>query len=454
MDADLITTARTIDPTVLGPRVRSARLRAGLTQAEAAGGELSTAYVSRIEAGQRRPDLTVLEGLAGRLRTSVEELLIGTSRDDEAELRTRLGWARLTLETGDPAVALEAIDGLLADLPDEALPDVRRESRHVRARALEVSGDHEQAVAELEDLEVEGPVDLLWLRGMTALCRCHRIAGDLNRAVDVGERALTRMRELDLQGVEESVALVVTVAAAYFERGDVHHASRMCQRAVRDAERLDSPRARASAYWNASVVESRRGRPRSALALAERAVGLLESTEGRSTALLRSQLGIIQLRMDPPMAQDALDNLLGARAELTLSDANPTEVATNELAIARAHFHLGELDRASQQAWQAFESTRDRSPLVAADALALLGQLSIVAGEVDEARLRFQRAVMVLSAVGSDREAAQLWFELAELLGSVGENDAALDAYRRAAVAAGLSPAPLPARVPEAVRST
>ena len=58
---DLLAASRTVDPAVLGPRVRAARLRAGLTQAEAAGTEMSTAYVSRIEAGQRRPD-PALEG--------------------------------------------------------------------------------------------------------------------------------------------------------------------------------------------------------------------------------------------------------------------------------------------------------------------------------------------------------------------------------------------------------
>ncbi|WP_414690010.1 helix-turn-helix domain-containing protein, partial [Nocardioides sp.] len=53
---DLIELTKTIDPGALGARLRSARLRAGLTQSQVAGSDLSTAYVSRIEAGQRRPD--------------------------------------------------------------------------------------------------------------------------------------------------------------------------------------------------------------------------------------------------------------------------------------------------------------------------------------------------------------------------------------------------------------
>nr|WP_297417816.1 hypothetical protein [uncultured Nocardioides sp.] len=43
-----------------------------------------------------------------------------------------------------------------------------------------------------------------------------------------------------------------------------------------------------------------------------------------------------------------------------------------------------------------------------------------------------------MTAVGSDRHAGQFWLELGGLLESVGEVEASRDAYRSAAVAAGL----------------
>jgi hypothetical protein len=46
----------------------------------------------------------------------------------------------------------------------------------------------------------------------------------------------------------------------------------------------------------------------------------------------------------------------------------------------------------------------------------------------------------MLSGVGADRRAAELWFELGGLLQDVGEAAAALDAYRRAAASTGLTP--------------
>ena len=66
------------------------------------------------------------------------------------------------------------------------------------------------------------------------------------------------------------------------------------------------------------------------------------------------------------------------------------------------------------------------------------GQAWAAAGAIDKAGQCYREAVMVLTSVGSDRNAAQLWFELAGLLESVNELDAARDAYRSAAASTGL----------------
>ena len=43
-----------LDPADLGARIKAARVAAGLTQPELAGSDVSVAYLSRIESGQRR----------------------------------------------------------------------------------------------------------------------------------------------------------------------------------------------------------------------------------------------------------------------------------------------------------------------------------------------------------------------------------------------------------------
>ena len=45
---------------------------------------------------------------------------------------------------------------------------------------------------------------------------------------------------------------------------------------------------------------------------------------------------------------------------------------------------------------------------------------------------------MDLSAIGADRTAAELWFELGALWESVGDAEASRDAYRSAAASAGV----------------
>ena len=71
-------------------------------------------------------------------------------------------------------------------------------------------------------------------------------------------------------------------------------------------------------------------------------------------------------------------------------------------------------------------------------ALALEGQIAVAEGLTSAAADLFQAAVHKLSAAGADQGAAQLWFDLAEMLTGVGLADAASDAYRRAAASTGL----------------
>src|SRR3954452_23509312 len=101
MDTHLAELSKTIDPAILGRRLRNARVAAGLTQTEAADGSASTAYISRIEAGQRRPDLKLLGHLAERLGTTVEEILMGVTRDQRSELMLELDYAELALHSGN-----------------------------------------------------------------------------------------------------------------------------------------------------------------------------------------------------------------------------------------------------------------------------------------------------------------------------------------------------------------
>lgn len=439
MRDDLIDLAHTIDPLVLGERVRTTRLRAGLTQAQVAGSSMSVGYISRIESGQRRPDPQLLTAIADALGTTVDELLVGVAPDRVIELRVQLDHAELALVTGSIDQALETVDRILAEPAVEDLPDLDREASYLRARALEASGDLQSAILALEDLTEKPAADLAWINGATALSRCYRESGELGRAIEVGERAAAFIDEHGLGGLDESVRLSLSVANAYLDRGDISYAARMCQRVIDRAEDLASPIAKASAYWNLSIAESRRGRSTMAVDLARRALGILGAADdSRNVARLQTQVAILQLRLDPPEAAEALEMLLRAERAMAITGGVPADLADNHLAQARAQFLLGDPDAARQLASATVDSARTAAPVVAADALALLGQLAAQAGDVHAARDHFQQAVLLLSGVGADRSAAQLWFQLAHLLEGIGDASSAIDAYRRAGAASGL----------------
>jgi transcriptional regulator with XRE-family HTH domain len=359
MRDELLMISRTIDPLVLGERIRTARLRAGLTQAQAAGAAMSVGYVSRIESGQRRPDPHLLELIAEAVGSTVDELLMGITPGRLIELRVALDHAELALATGSPTQALEAVDRILAEPELEDLPDLQREASYLRAGALEATSDLQSAILALEDLAETPTHDLRWIDGLTALSRCYRESGELGRAIEVGQRAAGFIEEHGLAGLDESVRLSLTVAAAYLERGDIGFAARICQRVIDRAEELASPVAKASAYWNLSVIESRRGQATMAVELARRALGILGAAdESRNVARLKTQVAILLLRLDPPEATEALDLLTRAEQAMTVTGAGPADIADNHLAQARAQFVRHRPDRRRRRAGPARPSRR------------------------------------------------------------------------------------------------
>ncbi len=451
---DLRVQLKSIDATLLGQRLRHARVRAGLTQGEAAGETMSTAYISRIEAGQRRPGTELLLALAQRLHCTAEELL---APDDSVEtydqavvarVTLELDYAELALRTGGAGEARRRTQGVLeeAELTSAVPRSLCRQAALLDALALEAEGSLNDAIIELEDFVTDETSpgvavdDIRLLRALTALSRSYRESGDFARAVDVGVRAEALVDSAQLVGSAEGLQLAVTVAAAHYERGDVNHAVRLCMRAVESAEGLDSPAARAAAYWNSSMMQYRQGQVTAALPLAQKAIGLLDQTnDARNQARLRTMLATLQLRLDPPDLEAAIANFLRAELELEHSDSSTGDLARNQIGLARARYLSNDLAVAHDLADSAWEATSQTFPLLAAEARVLHGQIAAAEGATERAVAHFREAILALSGIGDDRGAAQLWFEIGGLLQECGQTDDALEAYRRAAASTGLT---------------
>jgi transcriptional regulator with XRE-family HTH domain len=440
VDLDVARLSRTIDPVAMGQRIRSARLAAGLTQDELADGVASAAYISRIEVGNRRPGTKLLTHVAQRLGTSVEALVVGTTQDPRLETELSLDYAELALKCGDHLTALTGIDEVLGS-DASGLPTASAvRARMIRASALEVAGDYHGAISELEQLVAECPRDTRWIGLVMALSRCYRISGDLSRAIEVGTSAGEEIERQGLAGTEEAIRLTVTVAGAYCERGDLAYGLRLCERAVEEAERIGSGLARASAYWNASVSRSLQGDVPSAVMLAKKALVVFETDgDARALAMLQSTLANMQLLLQPPDLDAAESNVAKALTVMEWSDASAAEKARVRLVSAKVAFNRGRLEEALVTATDCLEVAEDAAPVLGAHACLVMGRVALVEGDHAIARERFERAAALLTAVGADRPAAQCWFELGALLQEVGEDQAAMDAYRRAAASTGLT---------------
>lgn len=428
------------DREALGRRLRSARQARDLTQGEVARDIMSVAYLSRIEGGHRRPTAVALESLASRLDVSVE-LLLGQAEPREVDaIRLALDYAELSLESGQPDDAERHLQQALEHPATAHLDGMRERARLLHARALEATNREDDAVLELESLIEEERTDgLTRIKAGIALSRIYRETGDLGRAIECGQRVMTQVEAAGLDVCDEAVQLAVTVAAAHFERGDTAHAVRLCRKAIARAESLGSSQARASAYWNASAMQARRGDVAAAVPLAERALALLgEGQDARNLARLRTEVGRLQLELDPPEVDEARHNLEQAAAEMEWSSATPVDRAWTLLGLAKVSFMVGDLVASRDLIAQVQTTADGHAPLAEAEALTLEGRTLAADGDPDLAALSYQKAVHRLSAIGADQGAAQLWFDLADLLEGVGLSEAALDAYRRAAVSTGL----------------
>ena len=359
---------------------------------------------------------------------------------DLAELRAAVDHAELSLRAGAPTRAMLQLDSIWPELVACGPPDLVWGARLTRALALEALGRLSEAIIELEECLADGSSERDQATNATiALSRCYRESGHLDRAIECGERHLATLSELGALESDAAVQLTVTVAAAHHERGDVGHAARMCRRAIESAERLDTTVAKASAYWNVSVIENARGAVDAAVGLAERALRLLEEADdNRNLARLRTFVGTLQLQLEPPLIDAARAHLEVARLELRWSAASRVDKCRNELAMAEAHLLAGELAEADGTARAVLHEASGSSPILIADALLVLGRVAARRGDAELAAQHYRRVVHELTGIGWDGQVAAAWFELGALLDDLGLEGDARDAYRRAGASTGL----------------
>jgi transcriptional regulator with XRE-family HTH domain len=439
-----------VGTTALGRRIRDLRAKRGIRQeslARAAG--VSPSYLSRIEAGQREPSPPLLTALARAVGSSVDFLLSGVDEGQAQRVRLGLRQAEYRLGAGEPERAELEFSRLAVAAEDAGDQELVAQALSGQAAALEAEGRLQQAIGILEPLKERAePGGPRWMQTVIALMRCYRESGDLSRAVDLGEAALTALTELDLRDSSDGLRVAVTLLSAYYERGDVARAVHLAEDSIARAERGGNPQSLAAAYWNASQLIAHRGDIAGALSYAERAVALQgEGDDERLLARARLAYANVLLRQDVPEVPAALALLDRAEQALVAGGGSRFDLACAAVERGRAHLLGGDFDKAVREADRALELFGEEPSLYAAYAYVVHGRVAALTGDLRGAIRRYEQAVGVLTGAGACRRAAQVWTEVADLFDEAGDTAQARDAYRAAVACLGLSPVRVSSKV-------
>lgn len=421
-------------------RLRAMRIARGITQRDLAGSELSVSYVSLLESGRRNPTPEVVRTLAARLACTPEELLgiVDSTNTRPPELTVRFG--ELALEAGEADQARAHFETALAIA--HLSPMLRTAADIGLARAMESQGRLDEAAKAYEALVQEA----MRTTGITASlgvmvswCRCLRELGELDRVVEIGIGTLQQLDRLNAWESEAAIQLLVTIASAHVELGDYAQAERLLKEGLERADRMHSPRARASVLWNASEVASERGKHWQALELAEEALSYFRHGSDRRSALrLLAAYGYLLLHQDPPRPAEARRALEEALAGLTIG-FDRGYVLTE---LSRAHLLEGDHDAAVDMAEQSLRELGPKAALERARAQTALGAALAARGDREVATQIFNAAATDLGQLKATRQAARAWAELGDLLADFGDHQGAVVALKHATAALHIGPSP------------
>lgn len=269
-------------PAVLGRRIRAARRSAGLTQADLAGEYASVAYISRIEAGQRRPSRQLLAAIAETLGVSVSEFT-DAGGDPHSDLRVRLGLAEQQLVCGsfDGAFALAA--DIVIDADAVGLSALGDRATYVQASARHAQAQSDQAVEILGARFGAGVGEGSSVRVCTLLTSCHLALGEVREALAIAEQGARWIETYGLHGLPEALEHAAAYSRALLHSNEPGLAAEVCRRAV-IAGHLTEPGDLSSAYRIASAREADAG------ALTEAAIHLELAEAARQIEMYETYL--------------------------------------------------------------------------------------------------------------------------------------------------------------------
>lgn len=427
-------------PARIGARIRKLRIEKGLSQRELAEPEISGAYLSLVESGQRSPSLEALTHIAARLDVDVDELRTGVPGDLSVNLEVDLQDSRAALHRGELDEARQLVNQVLSsarrhslervtaralcvlasieerqgnievarELYDEAVNELGDHPAHLRfeavvghARSTRTLGDTRFAAHELEayliELEREGINDpTARMRVNAVLVQLYRALGMERKSIDAADQALRFGAHVE--DPEQIACMNMNVARSLLDQG--RHDDALT--ALRDAERiyqsLDWPVPVARARVNAGIVALDKNSLDLAYAMFIEAATTLEEHPKERTergAALNLVGRTERLRGN---VEEALVHLQRARKVLPRDDAY--ERATNrlEMGLCLVNSNPSDAERELREAANIYEAA-DAKPDMARATLEL-GRLMMKRGDAEAAAKVMERGLEFTASSG------------------------------------------------------
>lgn len=416
----------------IGERLRRLRLERGLSQRELSARGVSYAYISRIEAGARRPSVKALRLLARKLGVSAEYLETGSDVHDFERRELRLADAELQLKVdGDAAGAEPVLEELLREALAAGDAPAATRARIALGQAAAARDEHARAVDLLEQavesglLSPVGRPDVFESlgAGLAAL-------GQPERAAALYERCL---REIEEQGGDDagSLRFASRLASALEDAGDPGAAAGALRAAVERTDRILDPYTRVRLYWSLGRAADGDGRHQLSLAYFRRALGVLEASED-TREVARAHLACAWMLIESGELAEADSHLAQAQAlfGLTPSQADAVVAARCRAELARRR---GETDAAISHARDAIALAGDALPGERGNAWLAIAETRAAEGSIAEAEQAFAEAAHLLDQHGSTRDRASCYRAWGRLLRGAGREAEALDVLERAA---------------------
>jgi transcriptional regulator with XRE-family HTH domain len=394
----------------VGATIKALRKNRGLVQSDFNSIGISSAYLSLIETGQRKPSADVLKRLAEYLEVDITALTDSESDELSSTDRERSFAFNLALRQG------------AINRAEEILALIATTSRNtIFYQILEASFDCEKGnfVSAYETLS-----ELVTTRfGAASLSQKMEIVTLYAEASDRVDSGLTALLELyriqatyKLDSNEFDILVACLIAARLSNAGDTAGALAQINTATKLLGAKPSGAVMRNIFWTASNVSLDSGNYEMA---AQQAVSALLTLKGQGSSISNLDINLLEIETEAPSTTDEklLDMLLFVQSNLVLLEASPDDspyIAKLSVLEIKILIRLQKYDEAKTKI--DLSNKFEQMTIEDSNNIEILGaKIEFKSGNRDVCRKKMMNLAQSLRAQAFSRKTQQIWGELKNL---------------------------------------